>query len=72
MQYFKEKIVVTGGFNNTTLLTLNTVEAFDHVANKLTYIPNLIEEKFCHKSVAIKNNLFIVHVVFGILRFCCY
>ena len=58
--YFKKKIEVSGRLNNTTILTLNTVEAYDHVANKMTYMPNMIEKKFCHKSVAIKNKLFIV------------
>ena len=55
--YFKE-ILVTGGYNNT-LVNLNTVEAYDHVPNKWTYMPDMIEERLSHDSVAIKNKLFV-------------
>ena len=58
---FQGKIVVTGGFNNTTLLPLKTVEAYDHVANKWTYMPDMVKVRLFHNSVAIKNKLFIVN-----------
>ena len=54
---FEGKVVVSGGYNNGSL---NTVEAYDHVADSWTYMPNMIEERFGHKSVAMKNKLFLV------------
>ena len=53
---FEGKIVVSGGSNYGRL---NTVEAYDHVANEWTNMPNMVEERNNHKSVAIKNKLFI-------------
>ena len=60
---FEGRIVVSGGLNNNDEI-LNTVEAYDHVDNSWTNMPNMIEERYCHKSVAIKNKLFIVGGVF--------
>ena len=54
---FEGKIIVSGGRNFG--LRLNTVEAYDHVANEWTNMPNMVEERNNHKSVAIKNKLFI-------------
>ena len=54
---FEGKIVVSGGSN---LHRLNTVEAYDHVANEWTSMPNMVEERSSHKSVAIKNRLYII------------
>ena len=54
---FEGKIVVSGGFN---IETLNTVEAYDHVANTWTNMPNMVEERYNHKSVAVKTKLFVV------------
>ena len=51
---FEGRIVVSGG-----ILT-NTVEAYDHVADSWSYMPNMLEERFHHKTVAIKNKLFVV------------
>ena len=53
---FEGKIVVSGGYN---FGRLNTVEAFDHVANEWTRMPNMVEERQSHKSVAIKNKLYM-------------
>ena len=36
---FEGKIVVSGGFNNETL---NTVESYDHVAKSWTNMPNMV------------------------------
>ena len=55
---FEGKIVVSGGLNNNGRLT--TVEAYDHIANTWTNMPNMVEERHHHKSVAVKNKLFIV------------
>ena len=55
---FEGKIVVSGGIYNNG--RLKTVEAYDHVANTWTNMPNMINRRSSHKSVAIKNKLFIV------------
>ena len=54
---FEGKIVVSGGYNNGLL---NTVEAYDHIANEWTNMFNMNNRRYFHKSVAIKNKLFIV------------
>ena len=54
---FEGRIVVSGGYRTRTL---NTVEAFNHIANSWSYMPNMIEARYHHKSVAIKNKLFVV------------
>ena len=54
---FEGRIFVSGGwFNNR----LNTVEAYDHVRNTWENMPNMINVRFCHKSVAVKNKLFVI------------
>ena len=60
---FEGKIVVSGGCNENDE-DLNTVEAYDHINDSWTKMPNMIEEKYCHKSIAIKNKLFIVSYLF--------
>ena len=55
---FDGKIFVSGGDN--TRVILNTVEAFDHVARTWSVMPDMIERRENHKSVAIKNKLFVV------------
>ena len=60
---FEGKLVVSGGFVNGVLDDVDgirTVEAYDHVANTWTYMPNLVEERNQHKSCAVKNKLFII------------
>ena len=54
---FNGRILVSGGYYNGTL---NTVEAYDHVADTWENMPNLINTRFCHKSVAVKNKLFVI------------
>ena len=53
---FEGKIVVSGGCNGNHL---NTVEAYDHVVDKWTYMPNMIEERRCHSLAAVKHKLFV-------------
>jgi len=53
---FEGKIVVSAGFNHGNL---NSVEAYDHVADMWSYMPNMIEGRYDHISVAVKNKLFI-------------
>ena len=52
---FEGRIVVAGGLNGTSL---RTVEAYDHLANEWSYMPNMIERGSDHDLVAIKNKLF--------------
>ena len=54
---FEGKIVVSGGSNNGSL---NSVEAYDHIADAWTNMPNMIEGRWSHCSVAIKNKLYVV------------
>ena len=55
---FEERIVVSGGFDGDN--NLNTVEAYDHIADEWTYMPSMIESTFDHSLIAIKNKLFAV------------
>ena len=55
---FEGRIVVSGGINYG--IFLNTVEAYDHVADAWSNMPNMIESRYDHKSVAVKNKLFVV------------
>ena len=54
---FEGRIVVSGGYNDGG--RTNTVEAYDHVADGWTYMPNMIKGRSYHKSVAVKNKLFV-------------
>ena len=54
---FEGRVVVSGGYNYGIL---NTVEVYDHVADDWSYMPNMIEGRHYHKSVAVQNNLFLV------------
>ena len=54
---FEGRIVVSGGNNN--FVRLNTVEAYDHVGDTWENLPNMINERDGHKSVAVKNKLFV-------------
>ena len=53
------RIVVTGGYDNL-YSNPKAVEAYDHVTDKWKYMPNMIRGRHRHKSVAIKNKLFVV------------
>ena len=55
---FEGKIVVSGGYYNGN--GLNTVEAYDHVENTWKNMPSMIAARSCHKSVAVKNKLFVI------------
>ena len=60
---FEGIIVVSGGFGQNE--TLNTVEAYDYVADSWSHMPNMIETRARHKSVAIKNKLFVVGGIYS-------
>ena len=55
---FEGRIVVTGGNSNN--VKMNTVKAYDHIDDSWNKMPNMIKERNDHKSVAIKNKLYIV------------
>ena len=56
---FEGKIVVSGGFS-WNAGSLNSVEVYDHMAGSWSYMPNMIERRYEHISVAVKNKLFIL------------
>ena len=56
---FEGRIVISGGCSFPDDDT-NTVEAYDHVADKWSSMPNMIKIRFGHKSVAIRNKLFVI------------
>ena len=56
---FEGRIVVTGGCNRNNGI-LNTVEAYDHIDDSWSKMPNMVESSKSHKSVAIKNKLYVV------------
>ena len=53
------RIIVSGG-QDINVYRLNTVEAYDHVVDSWSYMPNMIERRAGHKSVAIRSKLFVV------------
>ena len=54
---FEGRVVVTGGCRENCL---NTVEAYDHIADEWTYMPNMVSAVSDHMSIAIRNKLFVV------------
>ena len=55
---FEGRVVVSGGYNNNE--SLRTVEAYDHVADKWVYMPNMVNESYDHDMIAISNKLFAI------------
>ena len=55
---FEGRIVVSGGYNDDG--RLDTVEAYDHVADTWTNMPDMTQFRCHHKSVAVKNKLFVI------------
>ena len=54
----KENIVVAGGFRE--LLHLNTVEAYDHLADKWSWMPNMINGYSKHNLVTVKDKMYVI------------
>ena len=54
---FEERIVVAGGIGH---VELNTVEVYDPIACEWSDIPDMVEARYGHKLVAVKNKLFVV------------
>ena len=62
---FQGKVVVSGGmhYGNYDRLdhkTLNSVEAYDHVDDAWTYMPDLIKRRYNSQSAAVRNKLFVI------------
>ena len=58
---FEGKVVVSGGMNNfETDAILNTVETYDPFGDLWTNLPNMIYPHCLHKTVAVKNRLFVL------------
>ena len=53
---FDGKIVVTGGLNGSE----RSVESYDHHLNEWTFMPDLLEEKFDHGSVAMGDKFYVI------------
>ena len=53
---FEGRVVVSGGYNVNEELC--TVEAYDHVADKWSYMPSMIHRSCHHNMLAISNKLF--------------
>ena len=60
---FGGKVVISGGINNIGLL--RTVEAYDHVADKWSYMPSLIHESCDHNMSAVSNKLYALGCSFS-------
>ena len=52
---FEGKIVVSSGIYN-----LKSVEAYDFHENKWSFLPDMIQKKYCHGSVGLGNKLFVI------------
>ena len=55
---FEGRIVVSGGWYYDN--DIKTVEAYDHVADAWVFMPDMNEDRCHHKSVAIRNKLFVI------------
>ena len=55
---FEGKVVTSGGNNKNG--KSNSVEAYDHITNLWSNMPNMVEERSEHKLVAIKDKLYVV------------
>ena len=58
---YERRVVVSGGYYGVIInYHLKSVEVHDHVADKWSYMSNMIEKRVCHSSVAIKNKSFVI------------
>ena len=56
---FQGKIVVSGGMLDDDFEYTNTVEVYDHIANKWQYMASMIRGKSGHSIIAIKSKLYV-------------
>ena len=54
---FEGKILVTGGYDDSTL---KSVESYDHYENKWTHLPDMIEKRYNHGAVSMGNKMFVI------------
>ena len=57
---YEGRVVVSGGWNYQNHNGLKTVEAYDHVSDKWSSMPNMIERRYRHSLLAMKNKLFVL------------
>ena len=57
---YQGRVVVSGGCLYEGLNTTSSVEAFDPLANKWSRMPSMLESRYGHSSVSIRNKLFII------------
>ena len=59
---FEGKVAVSGGWTETDFDfdVSNTVEAYDHVADEWSYMPNMIHRRWYHSFITVSNKLFAI------------
>ena len=61
---FEGNVVISGGRNidigNMVFEISNTVEAYDHVADSWSDMPNMVHARYCHELIAVSNKLFAI------------
>ena len=57
---FQGQVVVSGGWQYDEGELSNTVEVYNHAADKWTYMPNMISGCYFHSLVAVRSKLFAV------------
>ena len=65
---YEGKVVVSGGINFArrrengigVLRYTNTVEVYDYIADRWTYMPNMVKSRMSHSLAAMKNKLFVI------------
>ena len=62
---YEGRVVVSGGNDRQGNLGVNTVEAYDHISNKWSSMPNMIEGRSLHRLVAVRNKLFVIDFSFS-------
>ena len=58
---FEGRVVISGGEEDVMGSQLtNTVEIYDHIYDKWSYMPNMVEERSFHKLVSFKHKLYVI------------
>ena len=57
---YKGTIVVSGGWDRYSTDGSSSVEVYDHAADTWAPMPNMVEGRIGHASLAVKNKLFVV------------
>ena len=56
---FEGRVVVSGG-RTIHSDNLKTIEAYDHVSNTWSYMPNMVHGRSGHALIAVRNNLYVL------------